>query len=69
MYVSEVLQAAAVYVLGQPASRTHLRALHRQLRDRRDLLTDSIKTAIRPAATSASTTTAPTRTATPQRPT
>lgn len=38
MYVSGVLQAAALEVVLQPAWRTHLRNLRAQLRDRRDLL-------------------------------
>lgn len=38
MYVSGVLQSAALDVVLQPAWRTHLRSLRRQLRERRDLL-------------------------------
>lgn len=38
MYVSGVLQAAALDVVTQPAFRTHLRRLREQLRGRRDLL-------------------------------
>lgn len=38
MYVSGVLQAAAVDVVTQPGWRTHLRGLREQLRARRDLL-------------------------------
>ncbi|MCE6997985.1 PLP-dependent aminotransferase family protein [Saccharothrix sp. S26] len=42
MYVSGVLQAAALDVVSQPAWRSHLRALRHQLRARRDLLVDSL---------------------------
>jgi DNA-binding transcriptional MocR family regulator len=38
MYVSGVLQTAALEVVLQPAWRSHLRGLRRQLRERRDLL-------------------------------
>ncbi|KNX38660.1 aminotransferase-like domain-containing protein [Luteipulveratus halotolerans] len=38
MYVSGLLQAAALDVVSQPAWRTHLRGLRTQLRDCRDLL-------------------------------
>ncbi|MDT0301370.1 aminotransferase-like domain-containing protein [Streptomonospora wellingtoniae] len=38
MYVSGLLQAAAVDVVTQPGWRTHLRSLRRQLRSRRDML-------------------------------
>jgi len=38
MYVSGVLQSAALEVVLQPAWRSHLRTLRRQLRERRDLL-------------------------------
>ncbi|WP_076239161.1 PLP-dependent aminotransferase family protein [Mycobacterium sp. NS-7484] len=38
MYVSAVLQAAALEVVSQPAWRTHLKDLRHQLRARRDLL-------------------------------
>lgn len=50
MYVSGVLQAAAVDVVTQPAWRTHLRGLREQLRTRRDLLIDAV-TAHIPTAT------------------
>lgn len=43
MYVSGVLQAAALDVVIQPGWRTHLRGLRQQLRARRDLLVDSIR--------------------------
>lgn len=42
MYVSGVLQAAAVDVVTQPAWRTHLRGLRHQLRARRDLMLDAV---------------------------
>lgn len=42
MYVSEVLQAAALDVVRQPAWTTHRRNLRRILRERRDLLSDSL---------------------------
>ncbi|MGK8557610.1 PLP-dependent aminotransferase family protein [Nocardia gipuzkoensis] len=42
MYVSGVLQAAALEVVLQPAWRSHLRALRGQLRERRDLLARSV---------------------------
>ncbi len=42
MYVSGLLQAAALDVVTQPAWRTHLRGLRDQLRWRRDLLLDSL---------------------------
>lgn len=42
MYVSGVLQAAALEVVLQPAWRSHLRGLRRQLRERRDLLASSL---------------------------
>ncbi|MGA6167855.1 PLP-dependent aminotransferase family protein [Amycolatopsis magusensis] len=42
MYVSGVLQAAALDVVTQPGWRTHLRALRQQLRTRRDLLVGSL---------------------------
>lgn len=38
MYVSGLLQAAALDILTQPAWQTHLRSLRAQLKDRRDLL-------------------------------
>ena len=43
MYVSGLLQAAALDVVTQPAWATHLRGLRQQLRARRDLLIDSIR--------------------------
>ena len=43
MYVSGVLQAAALDVVTQPAWHTHLRGLRHQLRARRDLLVTSIR--------------------------
>lgn len=42
MYVSGLLQAAALDVVLQPAWRTHLRRLRGQLRERRDLLAHSV---------------------------
>ncbi len=42
MYVSGLLQAAALDVVTQPGWRTHLRNLRQQLRARRDLLVDSL---------------------------
>ncbi|MCE4027588.1 PLP-dependent aminotransferase family protein [Microbacterium sp. Au-Mic1] len=42
MYVSGLLQAAALDVVTQPAWRTHLRGLREQLRARRDLLLDAL---------------------------
>ncbi len=42
MYVSGLLQAAALDVVTQPAWQTHRRAIRRQLRTRRDLLIDAI---------------------------
>ena len=50
MYVSEVLQAAALDVVRQPAWTTHRRNLRRTLRERRDLLLDSLSR-YAPAAT------------------
>lgn len=44
MYVSPVLQAAALDVVGQPAWRTHQRSLRARLRSRRDLLVDAVRT-------------------------
>jgi DNA-binding transcriptional MocR family regulator len=44
MYVSGVLQAAALDVVTQPGWPGHLRALRHQLRARRDLLLDSVRT-------------------------
>lgn len=43
MYVSGTLQAAALDVVTQPAWRTHLRGLRRQLAARRDLLADALR--------------------------
>lgn len=43
MYVSGLLQAAALDVITQSSWRTHLRSLRQQLRDRRDLLLDSMR--------------------------
>lgn len=43
LYVSAVLQAAALDVVTQPAWGTHLRALRRQLRARRDLLVAALR--------------------------
>jgi DNA-binding transcriptional MocR family regulator len=43
MYVSGLLQAAALDVVTQPAWQTHLRGLREQLRARRDLLLDSLR--------------------------
>jgi DNA-binding transcriptional MocR family regulator len=43
LYVSAVLQAAALDVVTQPAWGTHLRGLRRQLRARRDLLVASLQ--------------------------
>ncbi|MEJ2858406.1 MULTISPECIES: aminotransferase-like domain-containing protein [unclassified Saccharothrix] len=42
MYVSGLLQAAALDVVTQPAWPTHLRALRRHLRERRDLLVECL---------------------------
>ncbi|WP_022885837.1 PLP-dependent aminotransferase family protein [Glaciibacter superstes] len=42
MYVSGVLQAAALDIVTQPGWQTHLRGLRQQLRARRDLLIDSV---------------------------
>lgn len=42
MYVSGLLQTAALDVITQPGWRTHLRALRQQLRARRDLLIDNL---------------------------
>lgn len=42
MYVSSLLQAAALEVVLQPAWRSHLRRLRGELRERRDLLVDSV---------------------------
>lgn len=43
MYVSGVLQAAALDVVSQPGWRTHQRALRDRLRERRDLLLSSLR--------------------------
>jgi DNA-binding transcriptional MocR family regulator len=43
MYVSAVLQAAALDVVTQPAWQTHLRGLRQQLQSRRDLLVTSMR--------------------------
>lgn len=42
MYVSGVLQTAALDIVTQPGWQTHLRGLRQQLRSRRDLLVDSL---------------------------
>jgi DNA-binding transcriptional MocR family regulator len=49
MYVSGLLQAAALDVVTQPGWRSHLRALRPQLRARRDLLMDSLRAYARAA--------------------
>ena len=49
MYVSGVLQAAALDVVTQPAWQTHLRGLRQQLRARRDLLVGSLREHAPPA--------------------
>lgn len=43
MYVSGILQAAALDVITQPAWQTHLRSLRQQLQSRRDLLATSLR--------------------------
>lgn len=43
MYVSGLLQAAALDVVTQPAWRSHLRRVRHQLRDRRNLLAESLR--------------------------
>ena len=43
MYVSPVLQTAALNVITQPAWRTHLRSVRQQLATRRDLLVDALR--------------------------
>jgi len=43
MYVSGILQAAALDVVTQPAWRSHLRGFRQQLRDRRNLLISSLR--------------------------
>lgn len=50
MYVSGLLQAAALEVVLQPAWRSHLRSLRGQLRERRDLLAASLASMV-PQAT------------------
>jgi len=45
MYVSGLLQAAALDVVTQPAWATHLRSMRQQLRTRRDLLLEALRTA------------------------
>lgn len=50
MYVSGMLQAAALEVVLQPAWRSHLRSLRGQLRERRDLLASGV-TRFMPQAT------------------
>lgn len=42
MYVSGILQAAALDIVTQPGWQSHLRGLRQQLRSRRDLLVDSM---------------------------
>lgn len=44
MYVSGLLQQAALEVVTDPAWRTHLRRLRHQLRERRDLLVEALRT-------------------------
>lgn len=44
LYVSALLQAAALDVVTQPAWQTHLRGVRPQLRARRDLLVNSLRT-------------------------
>ncbi|BAS07806.1 transcriptional regulator, GntR family protein [Arthrobacter sp. Hiyo4] len=43
MYVSGLLQAAALDVVTQPGWQTHLRSLRHQLESRRDLLVTSLR--------------------------
>jgi DNA-binding transcriptional MocR family regulator len=43
MYVSGLLQAAALDIVTQPAWQTHLRGMRQQLRERRDLLVDTLR--------------------------
>ncbi|HEU5036804.1 MAG TPA: PLP-dependent aminotransferase family protein [Nocardioides sp.] len=43
MYVSTLLQAAALDVVTQPAWRSHLRAVRQQLHERRDLLVNALR--------------------------
>lgn len=43
LYVSAILQVAALDVVTQPAWRTHLRALAQQLANRRDILVDALR--------------------------
>lgn len=49
MYVSPLLQAAALDVLVHPGWRTHLRSVRRQLLQRRELLVDAVRSQL-PAA-------------------
>jgi DNA-binding transcriptional MocR family regulator len=44
LYVSGVLQSAALDVVTQPGWQAHLRSLRRELRARRDLMLDSLRT-------------------------
>ncbi|HWJ65251.1 MAG TPA: PLP-dependent aminotransferase family protein [Nocardioides sp.] len=44
MYVSGLLQQAALEVVSDPGWRSHLRRLRHQLRERRDLLVDAVRT-------------------------
>ncbi|MDR5700939.1 aminotransferase-like domain-containing protein [Agromyces aerolatus] len=53
MYVSGLLQSAALDVVTQPGWQTHRRALRKLLRARRDLLVDAISTHVRSATISA----------------
>ncbi|MGC5049768.1 PLP-dependent aminotransferase family protein [Micrococcus porci] len=53
MYVSGLLQAAALDVVTQPAWRTHQRSVRKQLRARRDLLIDAVSTHVPDATISA----------------
>jgi DNA-binding transcriptional MocR family regulator len=43
MYVSSLLQGAALDIVTQPARRTHLRSVRQQLRERRDLLVEALR--------------------------
>lgn len=52
MYVSPLLQAAALDVVSQPAWRRHLARVSGQLRARRDLLVDAVRTHLPDAAPS-----------------
>ena len=49
MYVSALLQAAALDVVTQPAWRSHLRSVRQQLRNRRDLLVAALAEHVRDA--------------------